>query len=244
MSRRGWWQARLALAVVASAWLTAGACSRPPAERPASDARAEIARLQRSTTMLERQVELATGKEFYLVLDPAVPDLALMLRGAELQRYPVLGMTVGQPRVAWVGRSGDRSWRGVIWTGGALDPARPVHRVVLQEPESGPADADPSSPPVPPTAEERYPVPSRYRIRFADGLSVEIRPREGDTNARVWVRMRTRWAAKWRDVLAVMRARDRDVLRLRIVLSPNDAESLYRALPPDVRLLVLAGGQK
>ena len=56
--------------------------------------------------------------------------------------------------------------------------------------------------------------------------------------------MRTWWAAKWRDVLAVMRARDRDALRLRIILSPNDAESLYRALPPDVRLLVLAGGQK
>jgi hypothetical protein len=60
----------------------------------------------------------------------------------------------------------------------------------------------------------------------------------------MWVRMRTWWAAKWRDVLAVMRARDRDALRLRIVLSPNDAESLYRALPPDVRLLVLAGGQR
>jgi hypothetical protein len=153
-------------------------------------------------------------------------------------------MTVGEPRLAWAGRGGDRPWRGVIWTGGELDPARPVHRVVVQDREPAQAGAEPSPPPVPPTAEERYPVPSRYRIRFADGRSVEIRPREADTTAGSWVRLRTWWSAKWRDVLAVMRARDRDALRLRIVLSPKDAESLYRALPPDVRLLVLAGGQR
>ena len=41
-------------------------------------------------------------KAFYLVFDPAKPDLALMLRGAELQRYPVLGAQVGRPRVVVV----------------------------------------------------------------------------------------------------------------------------------------------
>jgi hypothetical protein len=232
---------RLATAAIAGAWLMTASCSRSPAERPASDVRSEVARLQRSTAMLERQVELATGKEFYLVLDLVASDLALMLRGAELQRYPVLGLTVGRPRVAWMDRGADRPWRAVIWAGGALDPPRPVDRVVVQDREPGQAGAEPTPPPVPPTAEERYPVPSRYRIRFADGLSVEIRPREGDTAAGRWIRMRTWWSAKWRDVLAVMRTRDRDALRLRIVLSPKDAESLYRALPPDVRLLVLAG---
>lgn len=244
MSTRGWVHGWLLRAVLAGACLAVWGCSRTPVEPQARDARDEVARLQRSTAVLERQVELATGKDFYLVLDPAVPDLALMLRGADLQRYPVLGMTVGEPRMAWMRRAGGQSWQGVIWSGGTLDPARPVHRVVLQEPESGPADAEPSPPPVPPTAEERYRVPSRYRIRFADGLSVEIRPREGDTTAGAWVRLRTWWSAKWRDVFAVVRARHRDALRLRIVLSPRDAESLYRALPPDVRLLVLPGGQR
>ena len=233
--------AHLTTALITGAWLITASCSRSPAERPASGVKDEVARLQRSTAMLERQIELATGKEFYLVLDPAAPDLALMLRGAELQRYSVLGLTVGRPRLAWVDRSGGRAWRGVIWTGGELDPARPGQRVVVQEREPAQAGAEPTPPPVPPTAEERYPVPLRYRIRFADGLSVEIRPREADVNAGRWVRMRTWWSAKWRDVLAVMRTRDRDALRLRMVLSPKDAESLYRALPPDVRLLVLAG---
>jgi hypothetical protein len=234
----------VAVALIALAWLTTPACSRTPAEPPATDAATQVARLQRATAMLERQVELAAGKDFYLVLDPAVPDLALMLRGAELRRYRVLGLTLGQPRVAWVDRGGDRPWRGVIWTGGELDPARPVQRVVVQEKEPVPEGAEPAPPPVPPTAEERFPVPMRYHIRFADGLSVEIRPREADASTGRWARTRAWWGAKWRDVLAAARPQPRDALRLRVVLTPADAESLYRALPPDVRLLVLAGGSE
>jgi len=33
----------------------------------------------------------------------------------------------------------------------------------------------------------------------------------------------------------------RDAVRLRVTLDPKDAGSLYRALPPAVRLLVLSG---
>jgi hypothetical protein len=241
MSGRRWVSRRLAQALIASAWLTTVACSRSPAQPPADDVKNEVARLQRATAMLERQVELAAGKEFYLVLDPAVGDLALMLRGAELQRYPVLGMAVGQPRLAWVGSGGDQQWRGVIWSGGELDPARPIQRVVVQDPEPTQEGAEPAPPPVPPTAEERFPVPSRYHIRFADGLSVEIRPREADTTTGGWARTRAWWGAQWRDVLAVLHRRSRDAVRLRIVMNPKDAESLYRALPPNVRLLVVAG---
>jgi len=95
------------------------------------------------------------------------------------------------------------------------------------------------APLIPPTAEELYPVPSRYLIRFGDGLSVEIRPGEADTNLGRWARARAWVAAKSRDVGAALWRSDRDAVRLRLVLNPKDAESLYRALPPDVRLLVL-----
>lgn len=240
--RRAWLRAVRAPAVIAGAWVTMTACSTSPAERRASDVQAEAARAQCATATLQRRIELAAGKEFYLVLDPAVPDLALMLRGAELQRYQVLGMMTGRPRVAWVNRGGDRPWRGVIWSGGELEPARPAHRVVLQDRERAQEGAEPAPPPVPPTAEERYPVPSRYLIRFVDGLSVEIRPREADTATGAWVRTGAWWGAKWRDVWAAMRPRSRDALRLRIILNPQDAESLYRALPPGVRMLVLECG--
>jgi len=33
---------------------------------------------------------------------------------------------------------------------------------------------------------------------------------------------------------------DRDVLRVRITMEPSSADALYRALPPDVRLLVVS----
>jgi hypothetical protein len=39
-----------------------------------------------------------------------------------------------------------------------------------------------------------------------------------------------------------LRFRDRDTVRLRVVLNPKDAESLYRSLPPATRLLVLPVG--
>jgi hypothetical protein len=34
--------------------------------------------------------------------------------------------------------------------------------------------------------------------------------------------------------------RDRDRVRLRLVLNPKDAASLYRSLPPAVRLVILS----
>jgi len=201
----------------------------------------EAARLQRSTTLLERQLELAAGKEFYLALDPTASDLALMLRGAELRRFPVLGLQIGYPRVSWFGRRDPHTWQGTIWSKGELDPPRPTDRIVVTAEQGSKGEEEPQPPPIPPTAEEHYRVPPRYHIRFSGGLSVEIRPREADANTGRLARLRASWGAKWGDVAAAMGSSDRDVVRLRVVLNPNDADSLYRALPPSVRLLVLSG---
>lgn len=218
------------------------ACGTPPAApADAGDPRAEAARLQQTNAVLQRQIELAGGKAFYLVLDPSAPDLALMLRGAELQRYGVRGLQVGQPRVAWADRRDAQPWQGVIWNAGTLDPLRQVDRLVIQQPEPPKEGEEPEPPPVPPTAEELYPVPSRYHIRFLDGLSIEIRPLDADAEAGRFARLWAWWTAKWHDVAAALGSADRDLVRLRIVLAPDDAESLYRALPPDVRLIVLPG---
>jgi len=226
-----------ACVVAAMAW----SCSREPAAGgDTGSVRAEAARLQQQTARLQRLIDLAGGKSFYLVFDPAKPDLALMLRGAELQRYTVLGMLAGRPRVWYRTRQDASPWQGVVWAGGALEPARQIDRLVVQGPEPGktPEGAEPTPPPVPPTAEELYPVPSRYLIRFAGGLSVEIRPREADANLGRWARFRAWWSAKWRDVSAASFRSDRDAIRLRLVLNPKDAESLYRALPPEVQFVV------
>ena len=213
------------------------------AAQPVADPARDLARLQRENSALERQIELAGGKEFYLVLDPAVPDLTLMLRGAELHRYPVLGMSVGEPRVGFVRRGGPAAWQGVVFSGGQLDPLRELDRLEITPP---PPDAEgPSTglgtgeqkPVIPPTPEEAYPVPIRYQIRFDRGPSIEVRPREADLTSR-WARLTTWWGARWRDTLAALRPPEDELVRLRVTLAPEDADTLYRSLPPNVKLLV------
>ena len=222
--------------------IAAGACRRAPAgTATAAGIAAETARLERENALLERQIELAGGQDFYLLLDPAASELALMLRGAELRRFPVLGLQVGYPRVSWVGRREGRVWQGVIWSDGELDPPRPIDRVVINAEERPKGEEEPAPPPIPPTAEEMYKVPPKFLVRFADGLSIEIRPQEGEAGAGRLARFGTWWNAKWSNVAAAVSSSRRDAVRLRIVLNRKDAESLYRSLPPSVRLLVLSG---
>lgn len=231
-----------AMSAAVSLLLVVGACSRAPRGAAGDNgAAADVARLEQSTALLERQLELAAGKDFYLLLDPATPDLTLMLRGAELRRFPVLGLQVGYPRVSWFGRPDTRAWQGVIWSNGELDPSRPTDRIVVTAVEGGKGDEATEAPAIPPTAEEMYRVPPRFRVCFSGGLSVEIRPREGDANAGRLARLRTWWGAKWGDVVAAVHFSGRDAVRLRIVLNPQDADALYRSLPPAVRLLVRSG---
>lgn len=231
-------------ALRAIAFLVFGAAAFA-AVAPRSDLARTVARLERENVALEKEIELAGDKPFYLVLDPAVPDLALMLRGAELRRYPVLALSVGVPRVAFIRRGSDEVWQNVIFPDGRLDPPRPVDRLEVVPPAAvgaGPSaapEAGEARPVVPPTPEEAYPVPLRYHIRFAKGPSIEIRPREADATSR-WARVSTWWGARWRDTLAALAPPDDEIVRIRIALAPQDAYMLYRSLPPDTRLLVRA----
>jgi hypothetical protein len=208
---------------------------------PEANLAAETVRLERGNAIVERELELASGKDFYLLLDPAASELTLMLRAAELRRFPVLGLQVGYPRISWFSRRATRVWQGVIWSNGELDPARPIDRIVISGEERAKGEEEAPAPPIPPTAEELYKVPSKYLVRFANGLSIEIRPQEGDERAGRFSRFRAWWSAKWSNVGAALSSSRRDAVRLRIVLNPKDAESLYRSLPPSVRLLVLPG---
>jgi len=225
-------------AVAACLVACAAAALAAPARQDGPDPAAEVARLATENAGLEALVTLASGKEFYLVLDPAAPDLRLMLRGAELQRFPVQALSVGVPRVAWLRRRESRPWQGVIWEGGRLDPPREADRVELTAPPPGTTDTPPAVP-IPPTPEEAFPVPPRYHIWFGGGPAIEIRPREADASASRWSRVAVWWHARWRDTVAALTSSPDDRVRLRVVLAPEDADSLYRSLPPDTKLLVL-----
>jgi hypothetical protein len=153
----------------------------------------------------------------------------------------VLGLQIGHPRVAWFSARDPRHVQSVIWSAGELDPPRQIDRLVIQAAEPGKGPAEEPAPPIPPTPEELYPVPSRYHVRFADGLSMEILPREADKSVGRWARARAAMAEKWRDIIGAMRTSRRDAIRLRVTLDPKDAQSVYRSLPPSVRLIVLDG---
>lgn len=230
----------LAAFVGGFALLAASACTdRQQPAAGGADAAAQVARLQRLNDLLQRQVELAGGKDFYLVLDPAASDLTLMLSGAELQSFRVIGLQVGTPRVSWFSRGEGKPWRDVVWSRGQLDPPREIDRLVVQAPPPGKETAEEEAPVVPPTPEEMYPVPSRYQVRFEEGRSIEVRPLDADKQASRLARFGAWWVAKWHDVAAAIAGRDRDTVRLRVVLDPKDAASLYRSLPPAVKLIIL-----
>ena len=208
------------------------------AAAPPAPSQGELARLALQNALLQKQVDLAKGKEFYLLLNPKAQTLTLMFRAALLQQYRVEDLEVGVPRVVYRARADVSNWEGSIWEKGALDPARALDRVEMQAPPPTKEGTE-LEVRVPQTPEEKYPVPPRYHIRFAGGLSIEVRPPDSDAVRGFWSRLSAGWRSWWSDAKAASRIEPTDTVRLHVVLSKKDAESLYRALPPDTKLLVL-----
>ena len=204
------------------------------APTPSAD---DIAKLTAANDLLVKQVTLAKGKEFYLLLDPGERTLQLMLKGALLQEYRVAGLEVGVPRVLYRTLSSSSDWEGRVWDGGTLDPARALDRVEVQAPPPTPEGIE-LEVKVPPTPEEKYPVPARYHIRFTGGLSIEVRPPGTESKRGFWGRLGSGFTAWWSDATDAASGGG-DAVRLHVVLSKDDAASLYRALPPATKLLVL-----
>jgi hypothetical protein len=225
--------AALALAVICAAGPVAAA--KPAAPAPT---REEVARLQRESVILKQLVELSKGKDFYLLLDPRAKTLRMNLKGATLQTWPVVALEVGGPRVAYVSRGVPDDWEGRIWKQGNLDPERKIDRFEMVAPAPTKEGTE-TTIPIPPTPEEAYPVPARYHIRYAGGLSIEVLPPGARDEGGFWSRLGVRLSNWWHDVGEALSRKPTDAVRLRVVLSEKDADSLYRALPPNTALLVV-----
>ncbi len=244
MARRGARRPPSIPRILAAASALATVAAAPAVSPPslAQDPAQEIGRLERENDLLRKELDLANGDRFYLVLDPAASTLRLMLKGAVLQEYAIQKLEAGSPRVAFVTREPPAEWRGRVWNGGALSPPRERDRFeLIAPPPSENPDSEPAVP-IPPTPEEAYPVPHRYHVRYDGGLSLEIR-RLGDVEAAAgwWAGLKRRLRAWWDDAVAAIgrSSPDADELRLRVTLRSKDADSLYRALPPDTKLLVI-----
>lgn len=194
--------------------------------------------LARQNSALESLADLAAGPDFYLVLDPHGRHLRLMLGGAELRRYAVLDVRVGRPRVAFVPRSATMT-DGVL-RGGALRPARHARRVSITPPTAADVELNVEAeavPPLPPTPEEAYPAPWRYLVRFDSGSTLELRGPDAEGARGALTRLASRWSTYWSDLWAAVTSRG-DGTRFQVTLSADDAGALYRALPPNVGLVV------
>jgi hypothetical protein len=179
--------------------------------------------------VLAKRLELAKGEQFYLLLSPERRTLTLMLKGATLFTYEVKELTVGRPRIAFFTRGGGEDWQGEIWSGGTLIPARQRERLeVIATPGMSTEEAEARTPPTP---EEIYEVPPRrFLVRFQEGVSLDVRP------VGVAASGLKNWLA---DLFSAVKPRPDDVLRLRVVLEKEHFDAMYRALPPDVKLMAL-----
>jgi len=219
---------------------TAAAAVRTPAAhaapvgadgQKAADDGVQAAVLEAETALLEERIELASSDVFHLFLDPTASELTLMFGGAVLQKYPVAAIEIGRPRIAFVEFSDAPLWQAVIWENGTLIPPRPIEELEVRPPTHGAEELPP--PVIPPTAEEAISVPLRYRIRFDGGLALEVVRQDGAAGE-TWTRVRRRL---W-EMTSMLRPSDRDTVRVRVVLDRSDAESLYRSLPPQSKLLI------
>lgn len=199
--------------------------------------------LEREIALLRTELELGRGPDFYLRLDARTRRLTLMLKGVPLREHPLDAFEIGRPRVFFWRRSSPAGWDLHAWVGGELDPRRARDRVEVVAPAPSPngdaAALEPSPPALPPTAEEAYSVPSRYRIVFAGGFSVEVTASGGGRNRGLLRRATDVLALRVDDLQTALRPSRSGRVRLRLRMSADDAALLYRSLPPEVGLVVV-----
>ncbi|MGE0455823.1 MAG: hypothetical protein AB7Q30_19985 [Vicinamibacteria bacterium] len=225
------------------------ACALPSLHAMAAaqerDAAAES--LRREVTSLRAERTLAFGKGFYLRLDAARRRLALMLQGVVLDDYEASRLEWGVPQVLFVERRLPADWELAAFANGRLDPERARDRleVVAATPSApgggAPAPSPtPSAPAVPKSAEETVSVPSRYRIVFDDGVSLEVSTQgAGGRNRSILRRAIDAARLRLQDLGAALGVGTKERVRLRVELTAEGAASLYRSLPPEVSLIVV-----
>jgi hypothetical protein len=163
---------------------------------------------------------LAEGDESYLVLDLATSDITMALHAVPLRIFPVLAVEAATEPEAT-----QNLWQA--HRGGAFSPARTEN-----PPEELPVTLEGETEEVvqihlPPA--ERFPAPPTFRVTFADGLAVEVHSEEGagaavgSLGARI-----ASWFGRGPDAKPALRIR----------MDATEAGDLYRALPPEVALVI------
>jgi hypothetical protein len=172
---------------------------------------------------------------FYLLLDPAAHKLELVLGGVVMRTFEVSDVEVATPRRLGPSAHLPEDWHERVWTGATLDPPHPGARTEIIGPEIGTADAEVL---IPPTPEEAIPVPDLFRLRFAEGLALEITGGVAEQKGELPPAELPRG---FKEKIRMLREGAPDRVRVRIRLNPEDASELYRSLPPGTDFVVAHG---
>lgn len=173
---------------------------------------------------------------FYLVLDPPGRTLQLVLGGVVIRTFEVSEVKVATPRRLAGAAHLPKDWHERVWTGAKLDPPHPGARTEIVGPEIGTASGEVL---VPPTPEEAIPVPSMYRIHFAEGLTLEM---TGGVAEQKGVLPPTELPKGFKEKIRMLREGAPDPLRVRLTLQPDAYSEIYRALPPGTDFVIVHGG--
>ncbi|MBK8165008.1 MAG: hypothetical protein IPK64_03475 [bacterium] len=170
---------------------------------------------------------------FFLVLDPVGGKLQLVLGGVIIRTFPVADLKVATPR-RWGGATPlPEAWHERVWTGARIDPPHPGARTEIVGPEVGTASGEVL---IPPTPEEAIPVPSLYRVRFAEGLALEVTGGQAEQKGELPPNeLPSGLREKWR----LLREGAPDLVRVRIRLEPEHYAEMYRSLPPGTDFVIL-----
>jgi hypothetical protein len=179
----------------------------------------------------------AATDSFYLVLDPRAGTLKLVLGGVEMRSYAVCNIEVATPRRFGSPEPLPENWHERVYTNSVIDPPHPGARTEIVGPEVGTADEKVL---VPPTPEEAIPVPSLYRIRFDQGLALELTGGVAEQKGELPPAELPRG---FREKVRQLREGYQDPLRLRLQLQPDAYAEIYRMLPPGTDFIILHGGR-
>lgn len=189
--------------------------------------------LAAEATTLRARLELAAADRRYLVLEPQRGVLTLVQGGAELRSWPVRDVSAGARHLTLGADPHREDWRRVTWTDGRLDPPVRRERRVVVSNQVEPPDLTGAVEWVPPTPEEEIPAPGRFWIHFEEGLGLEVQAdASGDAPARPLPGPGL--MASLRAAVGHLSPRNWDRYRVRVVMEPADAGSLYRTLPDSV----------
>lgn len=212
------------------------------------------AELERRSFLAE-ELTAAKSKEFYLVLDAAAPSIDLKIEGVRVHRFELDRAEFGQLRTA--GR-GARQWPAVSYrlVSEIPEPERPQIEIQRADEEDKEQDekikkslarGQKPAGELSKTAGEKVAelnrkedpdAPTMYRLQFEPGLVLVVRGEPVQTDWRSHARrIRYTLIEGWQGFGLWLTDKPAPA-RVLVHLPPQDARRLFKALTPEIRLLI------